>query len=421
MKKLIALAAALMLTAAAWAGATELLIEADAATHNGGAAGDPAGFIDGSGNLDVSGMAAGSTLKFNIILNDPDFTMGGYQFEIHYPSVLTALSENDADWDGNTGFIYMPGAYITGNFQMLPANNLGERTAGTVDNPAGKVTVGLIWTVPGDRPGPDAGGVIGQLCIEWNPSAVATCTSATESIRVVAGTEIFADDSASAAYSLASTIGVNFGDPSARVRADFNGDGNRTAGDALGAARCCLFGSGNAACNGGAIDWDSVPVAEFTQTFDFNCSGSVTAADALGAARLALGLVNRNAGKKLDYLAVSEGGEISFEYAKNQGAMVSATVVTSGMNIKDVYLDESAKKAGWALIHSVEAGALSYILMNPGTATDISFPAVKMAYDLTGKEGRIGVVQTLNQKTDYSEFAAAPKVYLLGDAQGSRK
>ena len=238
---------------------------------------------------------------------------------------------------------------------------------------------------------------------------------------MVAGTEIFADENATAAFSLASNVSVKFGDPSARVRADFNGDGNRTAGDALGAARCCLFGSGNAACNGGVVNWGTVPVAEFTQTFDFNCSGSVTAADALGAARLALGLVNRNASKKMDYLAVSESGEISFEYAKSSGAMVSATVVTTGMIIKDVYLDEAAKKAGWALVHAVEGGALSYILMNPGTSTDIGFPAVKMAYDLNGKEGRIGVVQTLNQKTDYSEFAAAPKLYLLGKAEGTRK
>lgn len=416
MKKFFSLAVLLLSSLAVIAGgAPALTIAPDATTHNGAAAGAAEGFIDAMGNLDVSGMAAGSTLKFNISLADPDFTIGGYQFQINYPSSLSALSENDSDWDNNTGAIYLPGGYITGSFQMLPATNLGARTAGTVDNAAGRVTVGLIWTVPGDRPGNDVGGVIGQLCLTLNPSAVATCTSQSEPVSIVAGTEIFADENAASAFTLGANVSVNFGDPSARVRSDFNGDGNRSAADALGAARAALFGRCNAQVTGGAVDWCNLPEAEFIQTFDFNCNGSVTAADALGCARLALGIANRRSSlKTADFMAVTEDGEISFEYAKSVGAMVTASVRVDGMEISGLSISEEAKKAGWTLLHTIEGGVVSYGLMNPGTTSDLPFPAVNMSYKLTGKEGRIGVLGTLNQKTNYAEFAASPKLYMTG-------
>lgn len=417
MKKVVGLSAILMLTAAMAFSQTALTIVPDASVHNGAAAGAAEGFIDGSGNLDVSGMADGSLICFNINLANPNFTMGGYQFEIHYPANLTALSENDADWDGNTGAVYIPGGYITGSFQMLPATNLGNRTAGTVDNPAGTVAVGLLWTVPADRPGNDAGGTIGRLCLTLNPSAQASCDSAGETIRVIAGTEIFADENATAAFTMGANASVTFGNPSAYIRSDFNGDGIRTAADALGAARACLFGCSVA----GSIDY-CADLPRYHQVFDYNCSGSATPADALGAARLALGIANRrSSAKKADFMTVTESGELSLEYGKAQGAMVTATLKTVGMNVKDLYIDEDAKKNGWSLIFKTEGTLVTYGLMNPGTSTDLRFPAVKMSYDLTDKEGGIGVLETLNQKTDYVEFAAAPKLFMLGGAQNVDK
>ena len=417
MKKVVGLTVSLLFTVAVWAGAPALTIVPDATVHNGASAGDPAGFIDVSGKLDVSGMADGSLMCFNINFADPNFTIGGYQFEINYPSNLTALSENDADWEAETGAVYIPGGYITGSFQMLPATNLGARTAGTVDNPAGRVTVGLIWTVPGDRPGNDAGGTIGRLCLQLNPSAVATCNSSQETVRIVAGTEIFADENAASAFTLGSNATVSFGDPSAFVRSDFNGDGNRTAADALGSARAALFGCSVA----GPIDY-CADLPRFNQVFDFNCSGAVTAADALGAARLALGIANRRTvSKKADFQTVTEDGQLSFEYGKVDGAMVSAVLKTDGMNVTDMFIDEAAKKNGWVLLYTQEGSVLNYALMNPATNTNLNFPAVKMSYELTKKEGRIGVLESLNQKTDYAEFEATPKVFLLGQADNASK
>jgi len=407
--------------------AQTITIAPSASVHTGAAAGDPLGFIDGSGNLDISGMSNGDLVCFDIILADFDFNFAGYEFEINFPAYLVALSENAADWQANAGdgqgATYLKGSFISGSVQFLPADANGDRVAATtLENLEGKKRIGMLWTVAGDRPigsagTPNAGGTIGTVCFTLNKAA--DCNSTEEVVMIKMSTnystdeDIFANDAAEREFISATNISGTFGDPSVNFkRADFNKDTNRDSLDALGAALCALNGQAN--CTG----WESDSVADYTQALDYNCSGAVDAQDALGLARLCLGLQNRTSFKSLEYYATGKAGMLVID---NEGLSASHQFVgfkVNNLHIESIGIDQSAIDAGWALIDKREGDTFMYSVMN--FRGDAQLPTVRINYKSSGEQGQIAVVETIHQTADLAEFQYSPSIQDHGPQTFSR-
>lgn len=421
MKKILMLL--LCLTALyAWA-ANEITIVPDATVHNGGAAGDPAGFIDGSGKLDISGMTGASELLvFDVVISNLDFTLAGYEFKIDYPVNLTMLSTTAADWQNGTGAIYSAAGYTaSGAVQWLPADGNGDRTAGTVDNINGIVRVGMLWTNAGDRPvGDGLGGdvMIGKISFLFDATN-ATCTSGEEQIEItvtsadpsiVPEADIFADDSANRVVVGSVPAVVMFGDPSANVRADGNNDGSRSPADLLIAANCSIFGNNPAHPNcsvSGGWDWSTDP--KFIQTFDYNCDGVVSPADLLGNARLTIGVGNRTSFKTLDHYTVdAQNGALSIKYDQTRGLMSHVLFKYQGLQIAEPTISEKAIQEGWTLIYDLGPETLSYAIFNM-SMVETAIPEVTIQYKgRTG--GKIAVADTMTQAGNLEFLSIQPKI-----------
>jgi len=419
MRKL-AILLVLCFSAAIWAQTTcsgcSVRFEPDATIHNGASAGDPAGFIDANGKLDTTGMSGGDLICFDVYLENFDFNLAGFQFEVNYPAFLTALSTDAADWNAGTGAVITAGAVMPDGFlQALPADNTGDLIAATtLQNGEGKFQVGVLVTDPGQRPAgsvgtPNAGGIILKVWFTLNKSA--TCNSSEEGPYIKMGTsfggpadDLFADDSANRVTVSSSNIEALFGDTTAWLRADANGDNLRNAADALGAANCSLNGEGGSGCP------FSGTTAEFNQALDYNCDGSVNAADALGNAKLALGLQNRSSFKNLEYMNLNESGVVSMNYENRTGAMATATMMLSGVKVGAPTISKAAQDAGWVLLHERNSSAMQYILLNPGASKNTAIPTVSFDYKPLSKVGRIALAESFGQNADLAEFAYVPQM-----------
>jgi hypothetical protein len=373
--------------------------------HNGAAAGDPAGFINEVDNkLDVTGMAKDDMLVFDIILENFEFNLAGYEYKINFPSQLTKMSVTDTDWNTGVGAVYKAaGLTAAGSTQFLPADQNGDLTADTVDNGEGTVRVGMLWTNPDDRPlgsvgTPNAGGVIGRVAFMYNRNG---CDSSHETISVyltssgsATDADIFADHAALRQVVASSSVTVAVGNTSSRLRGDFNKNGSRTPGDALGAARCALYGQAN--CTG----WTGDTAAQFKQGFDFNCSDSVTPGDALGMARLCLGLQNRTASKNAFNVALD--GQPTSMVIKNNALMASQQVVTLKLNnvkVTGFAIDQEAQKAGWTILEKIGGEFAQYMLLHP-EYVDARIPEVTMTLQ-SGDKAELQVYDVFTQSTDY--------------------
>lgn len=420
MKKLILIMLA-MASTVVWA-ANEITIVPNATVHNGAAAGDAAGFIDGAGKLDVSGMAAGSYLVFDIIMTDLDFTLAGYEFKFDYPAYLTALSTTDTEWEtGWTANTPAAATYVangltaTGAVQFLPAASDGTRTSSTVANFDGTFRVGMLWTNAADRPGATAGAsAIGQIAFLWDGGA--TCTSTEEMIKItitasdptlVPDADIFANDSANRVVVGSSAVTVKLGDPSAGLRADGNHDGARTPADLIIAANCSLFGKDNAVCKS-AHDWSTD--ATYDQVFDYNCSGSVTPADLLGNARLTLGIANRTSFKNVDYYNVtSKNSTITVSFEKQvHGIMSNVVFAYDGMKLSAPTISTQAQKEGWTLIFDLGPDTLNYAVFNP-SMVKTTIPTVTINYESL-ENGKMAVLDTMTQAADLTFMSVQPVI-----------
>lgn len=410
----------LCFSVASWAQSTcagcTVRIEADATVHNGASAGDPAGFIDPDGKLDTTGMSNGDLICFDIYLENFDFNLAGFQFEVNFPAFLTALSTNSADWNAGTGAVLVAGDVMPAGFlQNLPADNAGDLIAATaLQNGEGKFQVGVLVTDPAQRPQgssgtPNVGGVILKAWFTLNKSA--TCNSSEEGPYVAIGNsfsgpadDLFADDSANRVTVGNGPVSALFGDTSALLRGDANGDGSRNAADALGAANCALNGQGGSGCP------FSGTAGEFDQVLDYNCDGSVNAADALGIAKLTLGLQNRTSFKNLDYMTLEESGVLSMNYENRKGAMATATMMLSSVKVGAPSISQTAQDAGWVLIHERSSSAIQYILLNPGADKNTAIPTVSFDYKPMSKVGRIALAESFGQTTDLADFSYAPQM-----------
>jgi len=413
----------IMLTLAStlvWA-ANEITIVPSAVVHNGAAAGDAAGFIDGNGKLDLTGMAPGSYLVFDVIMTDLDFTLAGYEFKFDFPVNLTMLSTTEAEWE--TGWpagspvaaTYVAnGLTASGATQFLPANADGTLNAATVDNINGNFRVGMLWTDAADRPGATAGGsAIGQIAFLWDGSA--TCSSSEEKVEVtitsadptlVPEADIFANDAATRVVVGSANVNVLFGNTTSWLRADGDHSDSRSPGDLLINASCSLFGSTNATCNA-VHDWENDP--QFAQVFDYNCDGNVTPADLLGNARLALGAGNRTSFKNIDYYNVTaEESALTVSFNKQTAAMSFVNFAYDGMKLSAPSISEEAQQQGWTLIFDLGTDTLRYAVFN-ATLTKSVIPTVTINYE-SKNAGRIAVLDTMTQSSDLSFLDIQPVI-----------
>jgi len=418
MKKLLFI----MLTLAAitvWA-QNEITLVPAADIHNGAVAGDPAGYIDMAGKLDVSGMPGPSLLVFDVMINNLDFTLAGYEFKMEFPVNLTALSELPAEWEAgwagapDTATYQAQGLTATPPVQFLPANSDGTRNASTVDNGNGTYRVGMLWTDGASRPAPTAGlSAIGRVAFLWDGGP--TCTSADEVISititsqspaVAPDADIFANDAAARVIVGSADVEVHVGNPSALVRADANHSGARTPADLIGAANCSLFGKDNVTCNA-QWPWSTDPA--FDQVFDYDCSGFATPADLLGNARLCLDIGNRTAFKNVDYYSVSsKTGGLTVNHDGNNGIMSFVLFSHAGLALEAPSITEQDQSNGWLLVYDLGPDTLRYAVFNP-TMTNTQIPEVTISYRSL-ENGRIAVLDTMTQAPDLSFLDAQPTV-----------
>jgi hypothetical protein len=418
MKKVLATLCLLFMSMVTWAqtcAGCSVSLEADTVSGSG---------VMNGQILDLTGVAAGSTVCFDIVLENFDFNLAGYQFEVNYPAQLMKLSETDADWQAGTGFVAIPGSFITaanagGGFpyQQLPADSNGDLTAATaVQNGEGRKPLGVLLVDPAQRPAgsvgtPNAGGSIMKICFELNPSGLATCTSFEENFSINLSAvfnspsdDIFANEAAERVTVGTSAITLTWQDTNAGfIRADGNKDGSRNSLDALVSALCALNGQAN--CTG----WEADPAADFTQTFDYNCDGSVNALDALGNARMALGLQNRTATKNANYMAVDGSGSLTFDYENQKGAMAFSQISFDGVKVGAPTISAEAKQAGWNLFHVRNGSAMQIMAINL-SGENMPYPAVSFTYESVSNNGRIGLVDTAHQTADLATFAYVPVV-----------
>jgi len=435
MKKALAILIALMACATAFGqtcGTCSIRIEAAADVHNGAAPGDPAGFIDGSGKLDTSGMAAGSLLYFDVILEDFDFNLAGFQFQIGYPANMTMFSEDANDWINGTGAVVGAGAAIAAlPIQQLPATQTGDNAPATnAENSVGQKPVGILFTDPLQRPQgspgmPNAGGAIMRICLTLNPNNQMTCNSFEEPVQIrLVGSfngpqdDIFANDNAERVTVSTSSIQVVFGDPSAPLRADSNNDNARDFNDTLAAARCSLFGEGDPRCTWtpGGRDFDTV--------FDYNCDGVVDFSDTLGMARLTLGLQNRSGKTKPAFSSIAGNGVMSFDYTGQTGAMAAGSIETYGLKLGAPYINEVAQRQGWSIVHQLNGDVIDFAVINVKADRDIAIPNVYLAFEPVKQdqpEGRAALVGAFNQKATGREFAFQPQLFIEGGVVPSVK
>jgi hypothetical protein len=418
MKKVLATLCLLFMSMVTWAqtcAGCSVSLEADTVTGSGVLNGEI---------LDLTGVAAGSTVCFDVVLENFDFNLAGYQFEVNFPSNLMRLSQSDADWQAGTGFVAIPGAFITsGNAgggypnQQLPADSNGDLTAATaVQNGEGRKPLGVLLVDPAQRPAgsvgtPNAGGSIMKICFELNPSGLATCTSLEEefSINLAAvfnspSDDIFANEAAERVVVGTSAISLVWQDTNAGfVRADANKDGVRNQIDALGAALCSLNGQANCA------SYAAGTADEFTQAFDHNCDGTANGVDALANARKCLGLQNRSATKNANYMAVDGNGSMIFDYENQKGAMAFVEISFDGVKITEPTISEEAKQAGWNLIHLRNGSAMQIMALNL-SGENAAYPTVSFNYEPVSSNARIGLVDTAHQTSDLATFAYVPVI-----------
>jgi hypothetical protein len=372
--------------------------------------------------IDLSQLTAGDLVCFDISFADFDFNLAGFEFELDYPPYLTSMSTSDGDWQTGTGAVFRAGSFITGSTQFLPANETGDRTAGTVANGRGVVRVGMLWTNPNDRPTGSAGtlntgGVIGSVCFVYNPNSAANCSSLLESVRVVLGTsagannDIFANDSAEREAVVTSTprdahnragVAAYIGNASSLLRGDASKNGVRSASDALECLKCTLLGKSR-------CTWSADDANQYANVFDYDCSGAVGAADALGLLKLTLNVGNRAAGKNASYYSISSEKGSFVATSDLVASMASVTYSFEGVELLEPTISDADKKDGWFLVHESTDRALQYILANVRQDM-VKVPNVTINYKNAASNARIAILSTEHQLFDLSPVQYAPLI-----------
>ncbi len=378
-----------------------------------------AGLITGNA-LDVSGFANGDPIYVEVLLENFEFTLAGFEFELRFPPYMTAMSVVDNDWNTGTGNVFTAGSFISAlSVQQLPAAADGSLIANnnvTLINGEGRVRVGVLFTVTGDRPvgsvgTPNAGGVIGRLCFALDNSA---CDSSGETISLTmsgATAEIFADETATQVEMGTTNLTVVLNGAATIPRADGNHSGTRTFADVVPAARAALPGAGQCdAVVNAMYDWCTDAGGEFLSTFDGNCDGTISFTDVVINARLALpGGFNRTQFKKLEYFEVHENGSFVVNSEGRQGVATQMVLNMRDLKLSEPTISPKAREAGWAIVSDTVGENLVYILFN-ASMKSFDIPAVTVAYEISGKNAGIAMADVDYQASDLQLFKYTPLV-----------
>jgi hypothetical protein len=383
--------------------------------------------------INLATVGAGNTFCVTVNINNTDFTLAGFEFQVFYPPFLTLLSTSNSDWANDTGAVFKIGSGLTGDTQKLPADSAGTPNASQVNNGLGTARFGMLFTDANDRLAPTAGATpIAELCFQVNSNWVdnTACTSLLEAIRVFTVpsgsttlSDIFANDAAQRIQVVSSTptdafsrqgAALYLGDSGAPLKGDWSGNNSRTAADAAGCLRCASFGLASSQCTTGAG-------AGLSVSMDYNCSGSVTPADAAGLLKLSVGLSNRP-GKNLEYYSgLGKSGTLIIDSEGQLATMAANAFLFDNLKLGEATIDEDARKAGWMIVQDlVDENVLQYILVNPRMDM-VKVPRVYISYE-NPESGRVALVESQHQKTDYSMFDYTPLVedHAAG-AQGDRR
>ena len=389
MKKLLSLIAVFVLAAPLFAADLSLRV----------AAGSNARVDDST--LDIATLTAGDKVTLELVLENLDFTLAGFEILITFPSWLALMDTTDLVTDA-------PYVSPLTDVQQLPADINGANTATTLINPEGTGRIGGVITVPGSRPSTGdhilatlefVAGV--DFDIALAARTLATCISASESITAVlcttgaADCPIFADENA------ADVTATNISDAgltvafnntnTTNVKGDANADGSRTAGDVLPIVSCAIFGSANANCPLSGAE------PEFTERIDVNCSGAATAGDALPGIQRALQLISRpTKGNLSDDFALDSEGVISINNMGRVGALSNMQLAVNGnVRFGDIELSKEAADAGWVLVSKMIAnrGVFNYMLVNLKVENAV-FPDFEIPYEVLSNDGKVAIRAT---------------------------
>ncbi|MCB1053035.1 MAG: hypothetical protein H6510_15695 [Acidobacteria bacterium] len=384
--------------------------------------------------VDLNTVGAGNTFCVSVNIANTDFTLAGFEFQVFYPPFLTLLSTNNGEWASDTGAVFSIGSGLSGSIQKLPADAAGVPNASQVNNGLGSARLGVLFTDAMDRLAPTTGPVeIAQLCFQVNANFAddTTCTSTLEAIRVLlvpsptaTSADIFANDSAARVAVVGTTpqdafgrggLPLYIGDPSAPLRGDWNGNGSRTSGDALGALRCCALTTASPLCTNSP----AAPLAYLNTALDYNCSNTVTAADTLGNLRLTAGVSNRPSKKTEYYEGLGKKGTLVVNSENTKGSMASNAFWFDGVKAIDADIDEAAKKEGWIIVTEQVGQNYTYVLVNAAVEMH-SIPKVYIGYEQVSENGRVALLSSEHQKTDYSMFTYSPLIEDHSGPQGDK-
>jgi hypothetical protein len=396
MKKVIGLMLVLM---ALPAFSADLLVRAKSGTP---------GYVDDK-TIDVNGLAPGDKIVLQLVLENLDFTLAGFEGEFQFPTWLVLV---DVTAVGTPTTPYTTELPTT---QKLPADAAGNDTATTFRNDKGYARVGGVITDPAMRPN-SGDWVLAEFCFILGADfySESTCISAAEVLRFLAcdtgaaNCHIIADDAAAAVavtYDNASMTVDMVNTGTTFVKGDVNGSGDRTTLDVGPLIQCAVFGQAATGC-----PLTGAPAEEYNTKADVNCSGSVTTLDIGPLIQRVTGQANRPSNKRMNYneLAANDGVLTMPGGAKAMVVGVELQVQGKVGFPAAPQLDKDAIDAGWQVSanHIQGANVYKYLLFNM-SGTDGIVPDIQIPYEVMGEKARVGValVETYaadNRPVDYA-------------------
>jgi hypothetical protein len=372
--------------------------------------------------IDASAIG-GNLLCVEILLENFDFNFAGWEMAWTFPQGVAQLSTTAADWDppSTAAAVFTPGDFFTGvNTLQLPVDSSGNITTDTVSNNSGSYRVGMVVTDQATRPqgsagSPNAGGVLGTLCVEFDLACMGLLHSvnAVLTANETASGEIFADDTAARVAVVNATpinafggVGeaVYFGNPSANYHkgdADLNGVVN--AADALRNLRRAVLNEMPVGIVQGSAD-DIV-------LFDCNCDGAVNAADALCLLLRSVGVTSNRSlfGKRAPRLVADEG--VNAMVLSNPGVVAASHV--GRLDLTNVVIENVsiADDSGFTLVFDIaeDNSHMKYALLNINGEAQL--PELNVSFrTIAGKQGALTMSNAFFQKNNLETFNAVPAI-----------
>jgi hypothetical protein len=365
------------------------------------------GYVDDT-TVDVSVIPIDGKIIVEVIIENLDFTLAGFEFELLAPVFLQGV---DFTTIGGAGAPYT--TTLVG--QKLPADIAGDDTGDTFNVATGSYRVGWVATAPGDRPS-SGDIVLATFC--WTlgrDTAGASCVSALEEIRLnscttgAASCPIFANDSA-ASVSVAFTNSViSVTDPSVAggaIKGDVNSSGALTTADISPLIQCVFFGQGSAGC-----PLSATGAAEYLVRVDCNCSGAGTTADISPCINRALGIIPRPSVKRAIYTDLASNGTLTV-YGDNTYSAVSSAAfkVAGNVTFGDIVLDDKAIDEGWGVAakYFPQQGIYHYILYNV-SGRDAQIPMVRIPYETASENAKVSLFNSEHFASDNAKLNFVPR------------